>query len=108
MRVLEQHTEVRNAFRGNTPMPSVYTIPSQFYTPMPSVYTIPSQFYTDPHTLFLYMHKKFLEHILLATNNRISIKVPDAAPITLKELQQYFCIDHLAHPGFFEIIAYKI
>ena len=87
MRVLEQHNdEITNAFRGNTQLPAVHTIPSQHYS--------------DPQSLFLYMYKKFFEHILLATNNRILVKVPDAEPITMRELQQYFCIDHLAHPGF--------
>ena len=87
VRVLEQHNdEITNAFRGNTPLPAVHTIPSQYYS--------------DPKSLFLYMYKKFFEHILLATNNRILVKVPDAEPITMRELQQYFCVDHLAHPGF--------
>ena len=47
------------------------------------------------------MYKKpFFEHILLATNNRIRLKVPDADLVTMTELVQYMCIDHLAAPGF--------
>ena len=68
---------------------------------MPYVHPIPSQFFSEPKALFLYLYKKvFLEHILLATNNRLKLKVPNAQLITLNELQQYFAIDHLAHPNF--------
>ena len=68
---------------------------------MPRVHTIPSHFYGEPKSLFLYLYRKvFFEHILLATNNRLRIKVPDAELITMSELQQYFAVDHLAHPNF--------
>ena len=83
MRVTEQHNdEIRSAFRGNRQMPRVHTIPSHFYS--------------EPKSLFLYLYRKvFFEHILLATNNRLRIKVPDAELITMSELQQYFAVDLL-------------
>ena len=47
------------------------------------------------------MYKKVLiEHVLTATNNRIRLKSPESDLVTLKELTQYLCIDHLASPTF--------
>ena len=89
-RVTEQHnSEIRNAFRGNRPLPYVHTIPSQYYR--------------EPHTLFQYLYQKVLfEHVLKATNDRIRSKVlyPEDKIVSMQELIQYFCIDHLAHPSF--------
>ena len=88
VRVTEQRTdEIRNAFRGNTPLPAVFTIPSQYYQ--------------DPKSLFLYMYKNaFFQPILTATNNKIRLKAPETDLVTMEELIQYMCIDHLASPAF--------
>ena len=84
----EQRTdEIQNAFRGNTPFPAVFTIPSQYYL--------------EPKSLFLYMYKNvFFQHILTSTNNRIRLKAPEAELVNMNELMQYMCIDHLASPLF--------
>lgn len=47
------------------------------------------------------MYKKpFFDHILTATNSRIRLKAPEDDLVTMNELIQYMCIDHLAAPGF--------